>query len=343
MARRNKEALLQIALAAFEGEGWQIQRLSALGEHPARFTLTRGNEHRLVRLYVWNLSHGGRSRSEDEFRIQITGIDQFELEPDGQTLILGWSDDFGVFAGFDVRARLQPLGSSPSIQINTTTLTRASSEGAAVQPKRKGEFAAAIRPDRLGAYVRHLEDVHAGDIGPLVNDAAEASKEDDVARQLAALLESSATFDFSRDGDAELRGEVRAKAEALLAALGGGASHGQLGHNNPPEPIDEDLLPQAKDAAELILDQSVQENPDAKKTAEAAGFLAWAAKALRALRTEGEKLLEKAKDIGREHAAKAIGGVVGGALVGLKDQLATMMAGLAHSVLKWLQLAAGIF
>jgi putative restriction endonuclease len=128
--------------------------------------MERGGDREIVRVYIWNLSHGGGQRSEHEFRIQITGIDGFQLEPDGTTLILGWSDDFGAFAAFDARRRTGPLGASPSIQLLASTLNAATADGAALQ-KKGGEFAVAVRPDRLSTYVQNYDAVHQGDISRL--------------------------------------------------------------------------------------------------------------------------------------------------------------------------------
>ena len=103
MPRLGKNLLIDKATAAIESSGWSVERLSGAGEHPARFRMSCDGVERLVRLYMWNLSHGGRMRSDAEYRVQVTGIDAFELEPEGRTLILGWSEEFGVFAGFDVQ------------------------------------------------------------------------------------------------------------------------------------------------------------------------------------------------------------------------------------------------
>src|SRR4051812_30422555 len=157
MARLDKPKLIDVVLNANRAAGWTVALVSSPGAHPARLTMTKGLQQQVVRVYIWNLTHGGGvRRPKHEYRIQITsGVHAFELEPDGVTLILGWSEQFGIFAAFDASRRTASLGSSPSIQISQATLTQARDRGGAIQDKGDGEFAVAVRPDRLTTYVAH--------------------------------------------------------------------------------------------------------------------------------------------------------------------------------------------
>jgi hypothetical protein len=331
MARRDKEALIQVVLAALVKAGVVAERLSPPNIHPARFAVGQGAQRQTLRIYIWNLSHGGKSRSKEEFRIQITGVEQFEDEPGGKTLILGWDDGFGVFAGFDISKRLAQLGSSPSVQINAAALRSAADQGGAVQAKRAGEFAAAIRPDRLDAYVENLLQIHAGDVSPLLG---EGGRDDDLEARFGTLAKAS-EFDFGRPDDPPLRAKVREDANALIAALEPHfESESNIGHNHPPEPIDDtDLSPQIFDAAKLIRDQAETQEPDGGQIAKAGGFLAWASKALKTAKAEGKALVEKGKDKARELA-------VAGALL-LFDKIFDLLIHLVKAVWKWLQVATG--
>lgn len=146
--------------AAILDSGWNYLHVSARGTHPARYQVYRGDRSHAVRVYIWNLTHGGTNRPQDEWRIQATGIDKFRRERDGKTLILGWRPDLGVFAGFDAGHHSQRLGASPSIQLRESALKQAAIDGFAAWNKGSGELAIAFRPDLLAAYLDNLELLH---------------------------------------------------------------------------------------------------------------------------------------------------------------------------------------
>nr|WP_294516314.1 hypothetical protein [uncultured Rhodopila sp.] len=134
MPKLSKQKLLSTVEAAIHESGWNFLRLSEPKAHPAEYRVYRETESYPVRVYIWNLSHGGgRMRPLHEFRIQITGIEdttsvqQFQPHVNGKTLILGWWPDAGVFAGFDYAYHAQPLGASPSIQVDEAALRAAQS------------------------------------------------------------------------------------------------------------------------------------------------------------------------------------------------------------------------
>lgn len=165
MTRLSKQKLLNIVVGALENSGWSIAAISSGDAHPFCFDLERDATQVRVRIYIWNTTHGGASRSVDEFRIQITsGVDLFEREPDGVTLILGWSDVYKVFAGFDIAYHDGSLGSSPSIQIGEATMALAATRGFATQQKLNKEIAVGVRGDKLADYILVHADVHAGQV-----------------------------------------------------------------------------------------------------------------------------------------------------------------------------------
>jgi putative restriction endonuclease len=164
-----KRDLFDIVERSILDSGWKYLRLSAGDDHPARYQIYRDDENNneTVRIYIWNLTHGGgAARAADEYRIQITGIasengsQQFFAEPDGKTVILGWWQEIGVFAGFDYSFHSGPLGNSPSIQIREAALRNAHANGFAAHNKGNGELAIAFRPDFMGTYLHNLEELH---------------------------------------------------------------------------------------------------------------------------------------------------------------------------------------
>jgi len=160
MPRLAKQALIQKFIRAIQSRGWNILYLSSIRLHPIDLQIFNKEESYKVRLYIWNITPGGRNRPPDEYRIQITGVDHFTPVPEGKTLIMGWWEDVGVFAGWDYFKHRGRLGRSPSLQIRQHFLEQAYSDGFSVYDKGNRELAAAIRPDFLVDYIRNLEDIH---------------------------------------------------------------------------------------------------------------------------------------------------------------------------------------
>lgn len=159
MARLPKEELATVERAILDG-GWKFLRLSPSAEHPASYSIFRGESSRVVRIYIWNLTPGGQNRPRDEWRIQATGVGRFEAEPSGKTLILGWENERGVFVGFDLRKHAGPIGYSPSIQLRERALDDAVVNGFAVHNKGNDELAVAFRPEFLATYIANVERLH---------------------------------------------------------------------------------------------------------------------------------------------------------------------------------------
>jgi len=172
MALLQKRALLRRFDLAIQDAGARLIYRSQQGRHPASYTvLHRDSRTSRVLVYIWNMTHGGgAARPALEYRIQITGISGFQKSPNEKTLILGWSEDFEVFAGFDYRHHSGPLGASPSIQISQDALRAAQLRGFAPNAKGNGETAIAFRPDFAAAYVEHLTALH--DTGGVPAEAA---------------------------------------------------------------------------------------------------------------------------------------------------------------------------
>lgn len=202
MPRLDKRDLLEKVLAAIKSCGWQVLLLTSPSNHPFRFRLFKEAEAYTVRIYIWNLTHGGgHARPVDEYRIQITGVTRFEQEPDGKTIILGWWDDGQVFAGFDYQKHCGPLGASPSIQIRESFLREAYERGFSPCSKENREIAIAFRPDFFVEYVRSLKSLH---------DVGKVSGEFEV---LKAIAENPSEIN---EADLERVASVRRKAIASV-------------------------------------------------------------------------------------------------------------------------------
>lgn len=175
MARLNKRQLFHVVENAVRESEWRFLHLSPAGEHPARYQAYSGDRSHRVRVYIWNLTHGGQNRPEDEWRIQITGVERLEPEIGCKTLILGWWDETRVFAGFDFSRHSGEFGVSPSIQLREAALHQAVVHGFAPHNKGTGELAIAFRPDFLASYIEDLESLHA---------CGEVAEEIEVLRQI---------------------------------------------------------------------------------------------------------------------------------------------------------------
>jgi putative restriction endonuclease len=161
MAKHRKYDLLDKIVQAVNDCDWNVLYISDIFNHPFVLKIYNESESYLVRIYIWNLTHGGGAkRPKDEYRIQITGTDQFVKNSDELTLILGWWPDIGVFAGFDFNKHTGKLGFSPSIQIREESLRKAHINGISPCDKGNKEIAIAFRPDFLIDYLRNLEGLH---------------------------------------------------------------------------------------------------------------------------------------------------------------------------------------
>jgi putative restriction endonuclease len=175
MARHNKYDLLNQIVKAIGDSSWNVLYLESIDEHPFRLQIYREGESYRARIYIWHMTHGGgRARPKNEYRIQITGTDHFEISPGEKTLILGWWQEGEVFAGFDARKHLGKLGFSPSIQIREEALREAYVSGFAPCDKGNREVAIAFRPDFFVEYLRNLEALH--DFGQSTEDLAVLSE-----------------------------------------------------------------------------------------------------------------------------------------------------------------------
>lgn len=162
MARLSKEQLCLKVIDAIRQSGWLALSVTDENMHPFELRAVRDGRSIDLKVYIWNLTHGGgAARPADEYRIQVTGVSSFATALTGVTLILGWWDEAGVFAAFDLARHQGDLGFSPSIQIREPTLRGAYEHGVDTHVKGNGEIAVAFRPDFLMYYVENLRELHA--------------------------------------------------------------------------------------------------------------------------------------------------------------------------------------
>jgi putative restriction endonuclease len=167
MAKHRKSELIQIFEESVRHSGRSILRLSASDVHPARYQIANGSNSYEINVYIWNLTFGGRRSIPDEWRIQVTGLpqtsgrQQFSSVEGVKTVVLGWCDDLSVFAAYDIKAHLGPLGGSPSIQIRQQALESARINGLSHHIRGEREIAFGVKPEFMCIYLDHIEDLHA--------------------------------------------------------------------------------------------------------------------------------------------------------------------------------------
>jgi putative restriction endonuclease len=173
-----KARLRQVILDALGASGYSIEEAGT--DHPFAVTVRTPTRQEQLLIYAWNVTHGGKKRSADEYRIQITGVSQIGFKRDRKTLLLGisqWPDSATVIAAFDARKH-KNFGSSPSIQVHRATLLKAGAEGLASETKELAgghpEIVFAFRPENLGQFIETLDPVYYSSASPL--SATEAIK-----------------------------------------------------------------------------------------------------------------------------------------------------------------------
>ena len=127
-------------LEALNAVGWVVdlrQPVAASGSNPTRVDLRHAQDTRRLLLYSWFVTHEGKGRAKNDFRIQTTRTHEGPLTTDhGRVTVgIGWDRRREVFAAFDGWAKRQTGGSS-SVHIKAALLERARTEGWAVDPPR---------------------------------------------------------------------------------------------------------------------------------------------------------------------------------------------------------------
>lgn len=154
----SKPDLLYLVSQAVNESGWNIIYLN--DEHPFRVKIFSEAESYLVKIIIYNITHGGgRMRAANEYRIQIKEP-TLTHETGYKTLILGYYEALQVFAGWDISKHLGSPGYSASFQIREENLEKSAISGFSPCDKGNGEIAVAFKPEFFAEYVRNLESLH---------------------------------------------------------------------------------------------------------------------------------------------------------------------------------------
>jgi len=151
-----KRSLLTRVQEAILASGWQM--VFENDDHPCVIRAFRGDKTIRMLVYIWRLTRGGPPgvRPTGELRIQLTNV-AYPLRTGRGfvTLLLGWHEQTGIFAGFDVFKRPQEWGHSPSVQIRKSALDDAAGTGFGQYRRatRDAEIAIAFSPACFMDYV----------------------------------------------------------------------------------------------------------------------------------------------------------------------------------------------
>jgi putative restriction endonuclease len=156
-----KKDLIHAIKAAFYASGAELvrQRCDA-ARKPWSFRVVLGGATYDFAVFIWTLTHGGGRRDSNELRIQMTGATSpLEQRPNQKPLLLGYDPQRRLFAGFEFSKHVV-FGASPSIQVLSSELARASLSGLSIAVKGNSESAIGIRPDHLLIYAVRSDELH---------------------------------------------------------------------------------------------------------------------------------------------------------------------------------------
>lgn len=157
------KVLVNAILDAIQQSGGTAIYMSGVDHiHPREFLVQHLDRSFSLWVYIWTLTHGGRTSLPNEYRIQMTSVQSpLPLNSDGYTVLLGYYPDLGVFAGFDLRRHRVFTTGSPSVQLSIEALHEALQYGLAFRMKTNQEIAVGIRPDQMLTYALNAEAFHA--------------------------------------------------------------------------------------------------------------------------------------------------------------------------------------
>ena len=166
-------------LAGFGDAGYVCIEEPARTTNPVRVEWHVDGELRHIRLWCFDVTHGGGGRNEDEFRIQITNGPQTmgDFNAEGEAdLLMGYSREPrggrrrttpGGWRNGPARGNRRVSGGSPSVQVPSADIQAGHDEGMHRFTKNVNFGTASVvtmTPNALPAYLLNHEDVLKGDL-----------------------------------------------------------------------------------------------------------------------------------------------------------------------------------
>jgi putative restriction endonuclease len=148
-----KNELIEIVVRAIYECGWNVLYLN--NEHPYEIRVYNEDRNINLRIIIYNITHGGKTRDKDEYRIQIKEA-TIEEKPNYVTLLLGYYDPLGVFAGFDTDKHKEAAYSASS-QIKKEALDNAYKNSFSIYNNSKDEIVVAFKPEFFMEYAEDMD------------------------------------------------------------------------------------------------------------------------------------------------------------------------------------------
>jgi len=163
MAAVTPGEIVDSILGGLNDSGAQAQITSPLRSHPRKFRVIYDGSSFPLWIYIWTITHGGATRSAEEYRIQMTTVSPpLAMNPSGPTLLLGWNPENEVFGGFDIAKHRDGFrAGSNSVQISLSALLAAKNFGWGFYTNQYREIAVAFRPAEFMHYSLNAEALHA--------------------------------------------------------------------------------------------------------------------------------------------------------------------------------------
>jgi hypothetical protein len=152
-------------LAALGARGWVVDLREPVsgsgGPNPTRVDLRHAQDRRQLLLYSWFVTHEGKGRKGDNYRIQTTRTHDGSLmmERGRVTVGVGWDRQREVFAAFDGWTKRETGGSS-SVHIKRALLDLAAQEGWAMDGPR-WDRRVAFTPANAGRFLTWVGEMSA--------------------------------------------------------------------------------------------------------------------------------------------------------------------------------------
>ncbi len=157
LKKLDKKELLRIFINSIKRSGWEPLVLDY--KHPFKIRINKDKKYINLKVIINNISHGGKTRSKNEFRIQIKEKKPLE-EENFKTIILGYWLLNDVFVAYDVKKHKGVPGWSSSMQINKRSLEFDPNNKFSIHINSKKERIICFKSKDIIDYILNIDNLH---------------------------------------------------------------------------------------------------------------------------------------------------------------------------------------